>query len=1132
MPSIPSGDLKGQKAAVRWGRRPLQGLLLYHKVPETSVMPREITQVKLRQMCLDENLNFQDVYDVPSHIWEIVFRPDDRDRRRELTHTARTEDIVFRDSRLQLDHSQTFEYQEWRKEVTRHTVFPWPYQDPRFDALRLMLQERHQIHFKVLEVPRPGDELDPDSNPDFQHQWDEFRSESMLIADKQLQHGNGIMMKPSQFRDYIKAAVVSQQKITLEHLTLQAYYHRQCEYLEWVFRRCEQGPIFPLFEAEKCNAFFAHYVARCKKRSTISHAHNTHTTTSMALEMRKALNAAGNWERLDAMWVQIMHDDFPISRYQFPDGWMPLHSSYQPASGERFDIFRKYLKQKEAETIKQHYLPHPVTTLARSVPSRSEVQQLFESFMTTDNLELVAQEASCTQSIMRKFCYNQLELRDLEIRHVEDDRQSGETIITKTTFLHFTSRDGKGNSGGFKELGIVRNKILWADSILHLARLFYKRYVWSVDKTKPLLDVDWTDPESWMTHRVAGHSRNDPTAPVPAQASSNEIGRAYKSVLGWEAGRVEQVKKNGGNRREGVNNAARHGATGAELDRQGGWTNSHSASKTAPNVRDKHYMDVQSNMNGMLCAAGYRRDEKPLAAGREKIEFSTVSGIFFGDITRALQHTLQGLSTSSVPKGFKGMEKKTRESEFSRLCAGYHNMHAVFQWFDKVLCQDLPILQHYYPALPSWENPIFHTDRWKAHQQNAVKFYQEYNKPALHHPDTPGWAQELFREMRDIRSAQHQAASFSWGAGVTPSHPHGCEPMQHLARNPTVLQSPAIRTQYPVDVAIPTIEGIKVNGHALEPFTSFLHFWCGFPDTRRRMWHCTYRELTSQHNDDPFFHRKLAVAMRRRYSRAKMVLEVIYNQCFASVSDDSWTTEVAKMMCVPESETWERMSQTARLLDQQYQRLRPETQAGNWEQYIDSLRPQHHRKKKTQEESASSVPTASTPPHAISQVRSQPPPPPPNAQSSGQSSVTENGRSGSFCVWLQVCVCVCVCVCGCADVREWVWGGGLPSVYARVHVCVCVCEREYVCMCVLVRVHVGVSSINRSDVHVHLPSTKLAFMYLSDMNDLVYSYGTANALTGRDVGSVGARAEQGRTGTLLGDTSQGTRKIESTWVHV
>jgi len=1044
MPPIPSGDLNGQKAAVRWGRRPLQGLLLYHNVAESSVMPRSFTQVQLRQMCLDKNLNFQDVYEVPSQIWEIVLRPDDRDRRRELTHTSRTEDIVPRDSLPNLDHSQTFEYQEWRQGVTDATVFPWPYQDPRFDALRLLLQERHHMQFKVLKVQRTGDEDEEDSTEDFQDEWVDFRSKSMLVDDKQLKHGNGIMMKPSQFRDQIKAAVVSQQKITLEHLTLQAYYHRQCEYLEWVFRRSEQGPIFPLFEAEKCNAFFTHYISRSKKRSTISHAHNTQTTTSMALEMRKALNAGGNWERLDAMWEEIMHDDFPISHYQFPDGWMPLHSLYQPASGERFDIFRKYLKQKEAETIKQNYLPHPVTTLARSVPSRSEVQQLFESFMTTETLELLAQEASCTQSIMRKYCYNQLELRDLEIRHVEEDRQSGETHINKTTFLHFTSRDGKGNSGGFKQLGIVRNKILWADSILHLARLFYKRYVWSVDKTKPLLDVDWTDATAWMTHRVAGHSRNDPTAPVPAQASSNEIGRAFKTVLGWEDGRVEQVKKNGGNRREGVNNAARHGATGEELDRQGGWTNSHSASKTAPNVRDKHYMDVQSNMNGMLCAAGYRRDEKPLAAGREKIEFLSVSGMFFGDITRVLQQTLQTLSTSSVPKGFKGMEKKTKQSEYSRLCSGYHNMLAVFEWFDTVLCQDLPILQHYYPTLPSWQNPIFHTDKWKAHQKNAVEFYQEYNKPALHFPDTPSWAQQLYQEMRDIRVAQHQASSSAWGAGLPSSRPHDCVPVPHLAPTPIALQHPSIRTRYPVESAIPTIEAIKVNGHALKPFSSFLHFWCGSPNTQRRIWHCTYPDLTSQHDNDPLFHRRLSVAMRRRYSRAKMVLEVIYNECFASTTDDLWTTEVHKMVCDPASETWERMSRTALLLDERYQSLKPQTQAVNWEQYIDSLRPQHHRKKKSPEESVSSAPLSSTTSYATPQVLDQPPPPPPDGQSSSHSSAMERARSGNFCVWWQVCVCVCVCVHVC----EWVGVGVGGQTIMRACMRVCVREREYVCMCV------------------------------------------------------------------------------------
>ena len=134
---------------------------------------------------------------------------------------------------------------------------------------------------------------------------------------------------------------------------------------------------------------------------------------------------------------------------------------------------------------------------------------------------------------------------------------------------------------------------------------------------RPLLDVDWSDEFSWMTHRIAAQKQKDASTARPSQASSIAVGKMLKSVLGWDEERVEEAKKNGANRREGVNNAARHGATSVELDRQGGWTNSHSSSRTEkPNVRDQHYMDVQSNIGAMLCSAGYKRDELPTAAGR------------------------------------------------------------------------------------------------------------------------------------------------------------------------------------------------------------------------------------------------------------------------------------------------------------------------------------------------------------------------------------------------------------------------------------------------------------------------------------------------------------------------------------
>jgi hypothetical protein len=103
-------------------------------------------------MCLDREIDFQDVFKVSELVWDAVSAPDDRDRRRVLTHTARTEDIRPRDSTDQshdLD-SEDFEMHPFRSGVNRETVFVWPYLHRRFEAVRLMLEELHHMRFGLV----------------------------------------------------------------------------------------------------------------------------------------------------------------------------------------------------------------------------------------------------------------------------------------------------------------------------------------------------------------------------------------------------------------------------------------------------------------------------------------------------------------------------------------------------------------------------------------------------------------------------------------------------------------------------------------------------------------------------------------------------------------------------------------------------------------------------------------------------------------------------------------------------------------------------------------------------------------------------------------------------------------------
>lgn len=946
-----------------------QGLLIHHEVDSTLVMARDVSRETLKQMCLSRRIDFKTIFDVANEIWDNVLQPDSRDKRRKLTHISR-QDVDVGDSIE--DHQrieQSYCYSEIRPDVTRTTQYLWSYgSSSRLQMVRLFLEQHHDMAFVDLVPCREGDkgksmETEEEEETSGDDRWDLFQKEVMLIATRYLPAGNTCMMLPSEYRDWVKGAFGAESQTTKEHLTLQHYTHRIAEFLEWAFRRCEGGsvvkvdgtdvfsPIFPIFHPTKIDSFLLHYASRNKKRSTLQHAYKKTTTANMVTEMKKALNAGAHWERIDLVWVHLMTDDFPLSNFQFPQGWLPLTSQYRPASGDRANIIRRNLAQREAENISADYLPHPAMCVAHSEPSRSDVQALYEAFMSTDSIELLAQEAVTVQGIMRQFDYNQLQLRDLEVRNVEEDRQSGNSVIRCTSFLHFTSRNGKGNSGGYKELGVLRNKILWACPILHLARLMYKRYVWSCEKMAPMLSVDWTDHAQWLTHRVAGHCGNNPSVPIPAQTTSKAISTSLQKVLGWDADRVEQARKNGSNRRQGANNASKNGATGDDLDKQGNWNNSHSSSQSGQaNVREKHYMSVESNLSVMTAAAGYNviKAEDPLDDARLKILCDSVSGVFFGDIILALKSQLQKYLDASIPADkANGMDKKTWQNRRARTCAAYRNMVGILTWFDTVLCQDLPILRHFYPELDSWGNPLFHADKWKSHAEAAVRTYLHFTQDSAL-PDSqliPEWAKDLSRKLHHI---QHSLSSVTVPSStpMTGRGPSVC--VQNSQRLTNIVPKPSgVRCSYDISHALPTIDSIRLTGHSKHPFVTFLHFWCGAPASTTSLWHCTHRDLVQQYHNNTSFHVTLNAAMQRRFGRAKLVLEIIHNTASSrDKTSPDWDKTLETMIVSSSSHQWKHLFTAAQQLDQHFCGASTTTIL-NWDHYIDSIRPVKKRKNKS-----------------------------------------------------------------------------------------------------------------------------------------------------------------------------------------
>jgi hypothetical protein len=153
-------------------------------------------------------------------------------------------------------------------------------------------------------------------------------------------------------------------------------------------------------------------------------------------------------------------------------------------------------------------------------------------------------------------------------------------------------------------------------------------------------------------------------------------------------------------------------------------------------------------------------------------------------------------------------------------------------------------------------------------------------------------------------------------------------------RRSTFQQTTPASTKFPLEHAVPTIEGIKQNGHGSAPFQSFFQFWCGSQSSSKPIWHCTYNDILQQHGNNALFYQQYPPAIQRKYSRAKMVLEIIHDQ--ACTPQHEHGTKVDKMVCNTASNQWAVLSKAAGQLDLEYQRSSILT--NNWEHFVDSKR--------------------------------------------------------------------------------------------------------------------------------------------------------------------------------------------------
>jgi hypothetical protein len=123
-----------------------------------------------------------------------------------------------------------------------------------------------------------------------------------------------------------------------------------------------------------------------------------------------------------------------------------------------------------------------------------------------------------------------------------------------------------------------------------------------------------------------------------------------------------------------------------DMDAQGQWEHKTKGSQ----VRKMFYMDVESTLPAMRCAAGYKREDTTDAGGRQNIPCDDVRGVFLGSIVQQLKTAMRTVSdqASATPASAKtkgdNVSHKGAQSELAREVLMYNQAILVFEWFDQV----------------------------------------------------------------------------------------------------------------------------------------------------------------------------------------------------------------------------------------------------------------------------------------------------------------------------------------------------------------------------------------------------------------------------------------------------------------
>ena len=635
----------------------VQQLRTILKVSGATSVHEGLNKDRLILCCAGQNLGPRNLKELSEEEWQgLQTAAQTKKRQREQARQAREEDMAAELPVLD-EAEQDDEAGETFAEVRNPHVetIPWPFQGLRMQCMRIQL-ERKGFRFKaVCEAPSSEAAGSDSAAAVGTDSWRDFTLLHMLTDTRHLPHGNHCMMTVADFRVDVSTLNAASIQTTYQQPTLSNYTSRSIEFLEFVFRRLPL--VWPLCSPANIQNFYRWYVRRPKKRTSLAHAHNTTATHDMVKNLTKALNWLSAQERSDKMWTHIMHDDFPIGTFQFPAGYLPLIGRktgdvYAPASGDAIGGISKRLSQLEGENMSKDALPHPSMLSTYARVGRSDYMKLVEAFLQDDLYEMAASETHATQALQRKFCLSKVEIKDLMVWMNEEDRDMGQVTGKINKILVTMIIAGKGNSAGCKREGVMRHKMLWACSVSHLAWLFFKRYVWCIEKEAPFFNVSWEDPLTWSKHKVIGNGYQDPTVGLAPHQISGALSTLMRDVLQWSPARVSLAKKNQGNRKEGANMCRLLGAGVAEIGEQGGWTGQHSSGQEGgakTSVLQSHYLAAESNVGVMKAAAGYKAHEDGTdAGGRANIKYDTVSGSFFGPIILRVQNTFDAVRVTWV----------------------------------------------------------------------------------------------------------------------------------------------------------------------------------------------------------------------------------------------------------------------------------------------------------------------------------------------------------------------------------------------------------------------------------------------------------------------------------------------------